>query len=142
LAELPPYPDVRPALERAQAHGLHVTLLTNGGAKATRKAFDRANLAGLIERVISADEIEHYKPSREVYLHAARALGARPQSCVLVTAHAWDARGALAAGLGVAFVQRQEAMTADLANDLVASRPSLEALFADLEQVTEVRRTA
>jgi 2-haloacid dehalogenase len=142
FAELPPYPDVRPALERARARGIRVAILTNGGEKATRKAFDRANLADLIERFISVDEIEHYKPSREVYLHAARVLGVRPQHCVLVAAHAWDVRGALSAGLGTAFVQRHEAITADLANELVASRRSLEALFADLEQVTEIRHSA
>lgn len=142
LGELPPYPDVRPALERARARRIRVAVLTNGGEKATRKAFDRANLASFIERFISVDEIEHYKPSREVYLHAARVLGVRPHHCVLVAAHAWDVRGALSAGLGAAFVQRKEAITADLANELVASRRSLDALFADLEQVTEIRHTA
>ena len=142
LSELAPYPDVRPALQRARAHGLRVAVLTNGSEKAMRKAFDRANLLDLIEHVISADAIEHYKPSREVYFHASRVLGVRPQRCVLVTAHAWDVRGALSAGLGAAFVQRHEAITADLANELVASRSSLEVLFADLEQVTEIRRSA
>lgn len=142
FSELPPYPDVRPALERARSQGLRVAVVMNGGEKATRKAFDRANLAEFVERFISADEIEHYKPSRDVYLHAVRVLGVRLHTCVLVTSHPWDVRGALSAGLGAAFVQRREAITADLANDLVASRPSLEALFADLEQVTEIRRSA
>jgi len=142
FGELQPYADVRPALERARAQGLRVAVVMNGSEKATRKAFDRANLAHLIERYVSADDIEHYKPSREAYLHAVRVLGVRLHTCVVVTAHPWDVRGALSAGLGAAFVQRHEAITADLANDLVASRSSLDDLFADLEQVTEIRRSA
>lgn len=68
LGELLPLPDVRPALERARARGIRVAVVTNGGERATRKAFDRANLAHLIERFVSADDIEHYKPSRDALL--------------------------------------------------------------------------
>jgi 2-haloacid dehalogenase len=142
FSELPPHADVRPALERARAGTLRVAFLTNTSEQLTRKVFDRANLLDLVDWVVSGDQVEHYKPAREVYLHAARVLGGRPESCVMVSAHGWDLRGALSAGLGAAYVQRGEAITPDLANEVIASRPSLQTLFADLEQLTVVRRSA
>jgi 2-haloacid dehalogenase len=142
FGELPPHADVRPALERAQARGLRVAVLTNGAEKSTRKAIDRAILLEYIERIISIDEVGHFKPAREVYLHAAQVLDVPPEQCVMVAAHGWDLRGALRAGMRAAFIQRNEAITTDLASNLAASRPSLDALIADLGRVNATRRSA
>ena len=108
FAELPPHPDVAPALERMKAAGLRIIALTNGGAENTLKLLDRAHLLSYVEKVISIDDVRRWKPNREVYLHAARAIGVEPARLALIAAHAWDVHGAKQAGLCGAWVKRQD----------------------------------
>ncbi len=63
-------------------------------------------LGELIERVLSADAVQRYKPAREAYEYAARELGLPLESLRLVAAHGWDIAGALNAGCKAAFVAR------------------------------------
>jgi 2-haloacid dehalogenase len=106
--ELPPHPDVRPALERLHAAGLRIVALTNGAASTTDHLLQRAGLETFVERTISIDEVRHWKPRREVYLHAAHVGGVPPPRLALVAAHAWDIAGANAAGLTTGWVARTE----------------------------------
>jgi 2-haloacid dehalogenase len=126
FAELPLHPDVRPALEEARDRGARVAVVTNGAAKTTRAAFARAALDRHVTDFISIDDVGHFKPAREVYLHAARVLGVEPGACVLVAAHPWDLRGAHGAGMAAAFVERRELLPHDLAEDVIAVARSLE----------------
>lgn len=61
-----------------------------------------------VERVISVDEVRHWKPRREVYLHAATVTSVPPERMCLVAAHAWDVLGASRAGLLTGWVARKE----------------------------------
>ncbi len=108
FSELPPHSDVRPAFERLRGAGIRVAALSNGAAETTRRLLERAELATLVERIISIDEVRRWKPHREVYLHAARVLGVTPTALALVAAHAWDILGADRAGLTTGWVSREE----------------------------------
>lgn len=108
FAELPAHSDVRPAFERVQSAGHRIITLTNGAAESTQQLLAHAGLLGFVERTISIDEIGHWKPSRDVYLHAARASGVDPSRLGLVAAHAWDTHGAKQAGLVTGWVQRHD----------------------------------
>lgn len=106
--ELPAHPDVRPAFERLRAGGVRIVTLTNGAAGTTQHLLARAGLESFVERTISIDEIRHWKPGREIYLHAAQTVGMPPGRLALVAAHAWDIAGANAAGLVTGWVAREE----------------------------------
>lgn len=108
FSELPAHPDVRPAFERVRSAGVRIITLTNGAAESTKTLLSRADILGFVERTISIDEIGHWKPYRDVYLHAARASGVDPSRLGLVAAHAWDTHGANRAGLVTGWVQRQD----------------------------------
>jgi 2-haloacid dehalogenase len=114
LAELPPQSDARAALETARDAGVPCACLSNGAAVTTSALLGRAGLGDLIARVISADEIQHWKPLWDVYLHAADVLGQTPNELALVSAHAWDIEGARQAGLTTAWIMRQEPMFSPL----------------------------
>jgi 2-haloacid dehalogenase len=86
--------------------GIRIATLTNGGAEATRSLLERAGVAGLVERTVSVEEVRHWKPRREVYLHAAEVLDVEPSRLALVAAHAWDTHGAARAGLATVYVAR------------------------------------
>ena len=109
FAELPAHPDVQPAFELAQARGVRVLTLSNGGAESTKKLLTRAGLDKYVQRVISIDEVKRWKPNKAVYLHAAQVAGVEPGRMALAAAHAWDVNGAKQAGLVGAWVRRQDA---------------------------------
>lgn len=108
FAELSPYPDARGAFELLRSAGVRTMALTNGSAATTQRLLDRAGLGDFVERIVSIDEVRHWKPHREVYLHAARVAGVVPSACALVAAHAWDVLGAARAGLTTGWVYRKE----------------------------------
>jgi 2-haloacid dehalogenase len=108
FGELSPHPDVEPALDRLRSASVRIIALTNGAAENTRRLFTRASLDSYLERVISIDEVQRWKPNREVYLHAARTVGVVPAEMMLVAGHAWDVHGAKSAGLRAAWVKRQD----------------------------------
>ncbi|HKZ09158.1 MAG TPA: haloacid dehalogenase type II [Rhodanobacteraceae bacterium] len=106
MAELAPHPDAEAALTRLHDAGIPVLTLTNGSAETTRTLLRRARLESMVERVITIEEVQHWKPRRTVYQHAAEAQGVESQEMVLVSAHPWDIHGAAHAGLRTAFVAR------------------------------------
>lgn len=121
FAELDAFPDAKPAFERLQSAGVRVMTLTNGSASVSKRLLDRAGLSPYVERVISIDEIEKWKPRREVYLHAARVAGVPARQVTMIAGHAWDLQGAAKAGLMTAFVRRVEPFS------LAMERPTLSA---------------
>ena len=48
FTQLPAYPDARPSLERLEAAGAAVCVLTNGGGEQTRALLEAAGLAGSV----------------------------------------------------------------------------------------------
>jgi 2-haloacid dehalogenase len=100
---LPPWPDAAPGLERL-ARRLTVTTLSNGN-RSQQEALIR--FGGLpFQRVLSAEDVRHYKPDPEVYQGAASTLGLNVGQVMMVAAHKGDLRAAQAAGLMAAFVER------------------------------------
>jgi 2-haloacid dehalogenase len=107
FADLPAHSDVEPAFEKLREARTLIVPLTNGSARTTRKMFETARLANFVRRYISIDEVKHWKPAREVYLHAAKTLHVDPADIALVAAHDWDIHGAKRAGLITGFVARK-----------------------------------
>lgn len=108
FAELPAHPDVAPAFQLLHETGIPILALTNGSADNTRQLLEQAGLLEQIEHIISIDEIRHWKPRREVYLHAARIAVVPPDKLALVAARSWDIHGARQAGLMTGWVSRLE----------------------------------
>jgi 2-haloacid dehalogenase len=114
FGELSPHGDVRPSLDLLRAAGVRAIALTNGSEKTTQKLLAKAGLDPLMERVVSIQAVRQWKPARAVYLQAAQAAGVEVQEMALVAAHAWDCRGAAAAGMTTGWLPRQEKRFPDL----------------------------
>jgi 2-haloacid dehalogenase len=108
LERLPPYPDVRPAVERLEEAGTAWAVLTNGGAAQTRTLLETAGLAERVWHVVSVEEVRAYKPHPAPYHRVVEVLERPAERVTLVAAHGWDVLGARAAGLGVVWVDRVE----------------------------------
>ena len=100
---LPAWPDASQGLA-ALGERFTVATLSNGN-RAQQEALMR--FTGLpFQRLISAEDFQHYKPDPEIYLGAAAKLGLQPDQMLMVAAHKGDLRAAQSAGLRTAFVER------------------------------------
>jgi len=103
---LGPYADARPALEQLKAAGLRLAILSNGAPRMLEAAARNAKISDLLEMIVSIEEVGTYKPSPAVYRRAVERLGLWPGEVLFVSANGWDAFGAKAFGLRVAWCNR------------------------------------
>jgi 2-haloacid dehalogenase len=104
---LGPHADARPALEQLRAMGLSLAILSNGTPRMLAAAAESAQLAPLLDAVLSVEQVGVYKPSPAVYALAAESLRLWPVEIAFVSANGWDACGAKASGLRVAWCNRE-----------------------------------
>lgn len=105
-ARLGPYPEAAEVLGRLRAAGLKTAILSNGAPRMLASAAASAGLADLLDHVLSVEEVGTYKPHPSVYRLACDRLGAWPVELVFVSSNGWDAWGAKAFGLRVAWCNR------------------------------------
>jgi 2-haloacid dehalogenase len=124
FAELPPHPDVEPALIMLAKAKVPAYAFTHGSADVVREALDLAQLRSYLRGVISAEEISSFKPPPAVYHWACQRVGTEPARTALVAAHSWDIHGAVRAGLLAGFATREEGGMSDVfdAPHVVAER--------------------
>jgi len=103
---LEPFPDVLPALQRLRAAGLKTAILSNGAPRMLAAAARHAGIDGLLDQLLSVEEVGVFKPDAAVYRLASDRLGVWPGELLFVSANGWDAHGAKVAGLRVAWCNR------------------------------------
>lgn len=100
---LPPWDDSLAGLERLSRH-FPVLGLSNAAHTALLRLNAHAGLRW--HQALSAEAVRTYKPAPEVYRLALDTAGCAPDRVLMVAAHAWDLRGARAAGMRTAYVHR------------------------------------
>jgi 2-haloacid dehalogenase len=100
------YPDARPALEALRKAGLHLAVLSNGSPRMLAAAGEAAGLTPLLDHVLSVESVGIYKPHPSVYRLAMDQVRLWPNEVLFVSANGWDACGAKASGLRVAWCNR------------------------------------
>jgi len=104
---LPARPDARDALRLMLRAGMRPILLTNGSEAGTWSLLQQSGLDELVERVVSVEDIEMFKPRPEVYAYAASQCRVRLKRMALVAVHSWDINGAKATGCIGAYVSAE-----------------------------------
>ena len=100
------YPEARSTLLRLRAQGLELAVLSNGSPRMLAAAVEHAGMAGLLDAVLSVEEVGVYKPHPSVYQLAVGALGLPAGRICFVSANGWDAFSAKAFGLRVLWCNR------------------------------------
>ncbi len=131
MKELPPHPDVVPALRRLERAGFRMATLTNSPPPMVEAQIHNAGLDEFFERLLSVESVRLFKPAPETYEYAAEQLGVDIGDIRLVAAHDWDITGAIRAGAKGAFVARPGMLLGDLSERPDISGPDLGAI-ADL----------
>jgi len=102
-----PYPEVAEALSGLAPRRLAV--LSNGNPPMLEAGLVAAGIRDRFEHVLSVDGLGVYKPHPSVYQLALEAFGLPAERILFVSSNSWDASGAKAFGLPVAWVNRTAA---------------------------------
>jgi 2-haloacid dehalogenase len=100
------YDDTVAALEALRARGVACAVLTNGTPATAQAALENAGIAALIDVTLSVDAVRVYKPDRRVYQLAVDHYRTSADRLTFVTSNGWDATGAAAFGMRVAWCNR------------------------------------
>ncbi|MDY6819686.1 MAG: haloacid dehalogenase type II [Halobacteriales archaeon] len=97
--ELDVFDDVREGLGRLQDGGYDCYVVSNGNPEMLASMVDHAGIGDVIDDTISADEVELFKPHKELYQHAAARTGTPIDEIAHATAAWFDVQGAQHAGM-------------------------------------------
>jgi 2-haloacid dehalogenase len=100
------FPDAVPALQALAAGGVRCAVLTNGTPATSAAAIANAGLSALLDATLSVESAGVFKPDRRVYALVTAHYGVAAEQLVFVTSNGWDATGAAAFGMRVAWCNR------------------------------------
>lgn len=103
------FPDVKRGLEALKRQGLRLAMLSNGEPKMLEAAARSAGIDGLLDRIISVEDVKIFKPSPRTYNLGAEHMEIRPAELGFVSSNSWDVAGAASAGLRTFWIQRSVA---------------------------------
>jgi 2-haloacid dehalogenase len=106
-----PYADVEPALDALERRARRSVILSNGTPSMLQAALRSSGLSTRFQYVLSVDAVRVYKPDSRVYRLAVDSLGTPIDELLFVSGNGWDAAGAAAFGLRVAWINRSGAPT-------------------------------
>jgi len=98
------YPDALPTLTALK--GRKLAILSNGSSDMLNALVNNSGLARVLDATISVDQKRIFKPAPDAYTLIESNLGVRPTEVLFVSSNPWDACGAKAFGLNVAWIER------------------------------------
>ena len=130
------YPDAATAL--AAMRGRKLAILSNGSPAMLDALVRNSGLDRVLDAVISIDSQKVFKPAPEAYSLIQSVLGVAPAEVLFVSSNPWDACGAKAFGLNVAWIERvtPEAMAQACAtSDLVPPLTMFKAIRMQMDEL-------
>jgi 2-haloacid dehalogenase len=130
------YPDALSAL--ASLKDRKLAILSNGSSDMLNGLVRNSGLDRVLDATISVDQKRVFKPAPEAYTLIEARLGMRPDEVLFVSSNPWDACGAKAFGLNVAWIERvtPEAMAlACINSDVVAPLTMFKALRTQMDEL-------
>ncbi|MEP7310757.1 MAG: haloacid dehalogenase type II [Acidobacteriota bacterium] len=127
------FPDARPGLDALKKRGLPLAILSNGEPHMLQAVVASAGLSGLIDEIVSVDEVKVFKPDPRAYQLLGQKLRLATDQIAFVSSNSWDIHGAGAAGLYTVWIQRHTGEPQDElgfpAQRIVGSLTELEAII-------------
>jgi 2-haloacid dehalogenase len=100
------YPEVPAVLQKLRASGLKTAVLSNGSPFMLDRAIRSAGLSDLLDKCLSIEDAQKYKPDPSAYHIATASLSVQPGEVAFFSSNAWDAVGAHAFGFRSFWVNR------------------------------------
>ena len=133
---LDPYPDARPAL--AAMRDRKLAILSNGSPAMLNTLVVNSGLDRVLDATISVDSRKTFKPAPEAYSLIESVLGVPPMEVLFISSNPWDACGAKAFGLNVAWIERVTPEAIALAcvkSDVVAPLTMFKAIRTQMDEL-------
>jgi 2-haloacid dehalogenase len=130
------YPDAIAALTAMRDRKL--AILSNGSAAMLNALVANSGLDRVLDATISVDSKKIFKPAPEAYTLIESVLGVPPAEVLFISSNPWDACGAKAFGLNVAWIERvtPEAMAlACVKSDVVAPLTMFKAIRTQMDEL-------
>jgi 2-haloacid dehalogenase len=130
------YPDAAATLAAMQDRKL--AILSNGSPAMLGALVRSSGLDRVLDATISVDAQKIFKPSPDAYALIESTLGVAPDEVLFVSSNPWDACGAKAFGLKVAWIERvtPEAMAlACIKNDAVPPLTMFKAIRTQMDEL-------
>ncbi len=100
------FPEVPETLGRLKQAGFATAILSNGSPAMLGSAVEGAGIGGLLDAVLSVEEVGVFKPHPKVYRLAVDRLGVPAEAIAFQSSNAWDAYAASAFGMRVVWCNR------------------------------------
>lgn len=104
--ELSAFPEVPKMLAALKAKGLKTGILSNGSPRMLSGAVESAGIGGLLDAVLSVEELGVFKPHASVYRMVDGHFGVQPKQVLFVSSNGWDASYAAHHGFQTVWVNR------------------------------------
>ena len=130
------YPDAAAAL--AALRGCKLAILSNGSTGMLGALVRNSGLDRVLDATISVDSRKIFKPAPEAYSLIESVLGVPPAEVLFISSNPWDACGAKAFGLNVAWIERvtPEAMAlACVKSDVVTPLTLFKAIRTQMDEL-------
>ena len=130
------YPDALAAL--AAMRDRKLAILSNGSTDMLNALVKNSGLDRVLDATISIDAKKIFKPAPDAYVLIEEVLGVAPAEVLFVSSNPWDACGAKAFGLNVAWIERvtPEAMAlACVKSDVVAPLTMFKAIRTQMDEL-------
>ena len=130
------YPDAAATL--AALSGCKLAILSNGSTGMLGALVRNSGLDRVLDATISVDSKKIFKPAPEAYSLIESVLGVSPAEVLFISSNPWDACGAKAFGLNVAWIERvtPEAMAlACVKNDVVTPLTLFKAIRTQMDEL-------
>ena len=130
------YPDATAAL--AAMGGRKLAILSNGSTAMLNALVRNSGLDRVLDATISIDSQKIFKPAPQAYSLIESTLGVAPDQVLFVSSNPWDACGAKAFGLNVAWIERvtpQAMALACVTSDRVAPLTMFWALRTQMDEL-------
>jgi len=130
--EIQAYPEALESLQTLRARGFPLVVLSNGDPPMLQAALGSAGLSPCFQGVLSADAVQCFKVSPDVYALATAFAQCQSAQVLLVSSNAWDVAGAQWQGLQGFWVNRAHQPFDELDVVPTAQGPDLLALVEAL----------
>jgi 2-haloacid dehalogenase len=130
------YPDAMATLEKLK--GRKLAILSNGSSGMLDALVRNTGLDRVLDATISVDSQKIFKPAPDAYAPIETKLGVRPAEVLFVSSNPWDACGAKAFGLNVAWIERvtpQAMAAACVKSDVVAPLTMFKAIRTQMDEL-------
>jgi 2-haloacid dehalogenase len=106
-AQLSPFDENLDVLQHLKAIGMRCAILSNGSPDMLSKAVSSAGMTGLIDKILSVDEVRQFKTSPQSYGLVTHHYPMDVREVLFVSSNSWDALGATWFGFKSFWINRQ-----------------------------------